>query len=69
MNPKDLWILDCVTNFLCENDITSQVVRKILVGKDKDQRLSIISRLSINDKNRIIRVHEENMKKEALAFA
>lgn len=63
MCPKDQWLIDCINNFLCEEDLTSSIIKKIKSAKTPRERLSLIGKLSVDQKNRIIRQHENNLKK------
>ncbi len=63
MCPKDKWIIDCINNFLCKEDLNNSIIKKLSNMETSMKRMALLTRMSINEKNRIIRIHEDNLKK------
>lgn len=62
MCPKDQWLIDCIDNFLCDDDLKHKGIKLIQSITNEGERLAHIDRMSINQKNSIIRMHEDNLK-------
>jgi len=56
--PKDQWIIDYIDNFVREDDLKVSAIKRLATIKDSVKRMAELTRMSVNDKNRIIQ-HSE----------
>lgn len=56
--PKDRWIIDYIDNFVKEDDLKIAAIKRLATIKDSVKRMAELTKMSVNDKNRIIQ-HSE----------
>ncbi len=62
MTPKDMWLMDCIKNFLCDNDLQDPIITKLKNVGDENKMAYEITKMSNTQKDKIISMHEQNLK-------
>jgi hypothetical protein len=63
--PKDQWIIDYIENFVTDEDLKVSAIKRLATVKDSVMRLAELGKMSVGDKNRIIR-HSESCLQPAI---